>query len=102
MSRASHPAVLFWPPWADGAMTVKLQVRWLGRPLSVHVRGVRRFASLSARTYSGQGTLFTRPIWEFGQVSGHSDGWGEAVCKTVGLAYAGSNPAPATTCGNGP
>ena len=24
-------------------------------------------------------------------------GWGEAVCKTVGLAYVGSNPTPATT-----
>src|SRR5712671_186358 len=23
-----------------------------------------------------------------------------AVCKTVGLAYVGSNPTPATTCGN--
>ena len=29
-------------------------------------------------------------------------GRGEAVCKTVGLAYVGSNPTPATTCGNGP
>jgi hypothetical protein len=25
-----------------------------------------------------------------------------AVCKTVGLAYDGSNPSPATTCENGP
>jgi hypothetical protein len=25
-----------------------------------------------------------------------------AVCKTVGLAYVGSNPTPATTCGNSP
>ena len=24
------------------------------------------------------------------------------VCKTVGFAYVGSNPTPATTCGNGP
>src|SRR5580698_11441968 len=24
------------------------------------------------------------------------------VCKTVGSAYVGSNPTPATTCGNGP
>src|ERR1039457_4204365 len=30
------------------------------------------------------------------QVSGYSDGPGSAHCKTVGLAYAGSNPAPAT------
>ena len=27
---------------------------------------------------------------------------GAAVCKTVGSAYVGSNPTPATTCGNGP
>ncbi len=25
-----------------------------------------------------------------------------AVCKTVGSAYVGSNPTPATTCENGP
>ena len=30
------------------------------------------------------------------QVSGYSDGPGSAHWKTVGLAYAGSNPAPAT------
>ena len=31
------------------------------------------------------------------QVSGYSDGEEWAVCKTVGLAYVGSNPTPATT-----
>jgi hypothetical protein len=36
------------------------------------------------------------------QVSGYSDGCGETVCKTVGSAYVGSNPTPATTSGNGP
>jgi hypothetical protein len=36
------------------------------------------------------------------QVSGYSGGPGSAHCKTVGLAYVGSNPTPATTCGNGP
>src|ERR1039457_4205890 len=30
------------------------------------------------------------------QVNSYSDGPGSAHCKTVGLAYAGSNPAPAT------
>jgi hypothetical protein len=44
---------------AGRAMTVKLQVRLLVRTLSVSVRGVSRFASLRARTYSGQGRLFT-------------------------------------------
>ena len=34
---------------------MKLLVRLLVRTLSVPVRGVRRFASLPARTYSGQG-----------------------------------------------
>ena len=36
-----------------------LLVRRFVRTLSVPVRGVSRFASLRARTYSGQGTLFT-------------------------------------------
>ncbi len=27
---------------------------------------------------------------------------GQSVCKTVGLAYVGSNPTPATICENGP
>ncbi len=36
------------------------------------------------------------------QVSGHSDESGWAPCKTVGLAYDGSNPSPATTSENGP
>jgi hypothetical protein len=45
--------------WADGLMTVKLLVRLLARTLSVPVRGVSPFASLPARTYSGQGTFFT-------------------------------------------
>jgi hypothetical protein len=44
---------------AGGVMTVKLQVRLLVRTLSLPVRGVSRSASLSARTYSGQGKLFT-------------------------------------------
>jgi hypothetical protein len=36
------------------------------------------------------------------QVSGYSDGQEWATCKTVGFAYPGSNPGPATTSGNGP
>src|SRR5215471_16207653 len=38
----------------------------------------------------------------FGQVSGRIAGWGGEYCKTVGSAYVGSNPTPATTCENGP
>jgi hypothetical protein len=83
-------------------MAVKLQVRLLVRTLSVAVRGARRFASLPPRTYSGQGLLFTHLKIEFDQVSSHPDDWEETVCKTVGSAYVGSNPTPATTCENGP
>jgi hypothetical protein len=34
---------------------------------------------------------------KFGQVSGYSDGVEGTVCKTVGSAYVGSNPTPATS-----
>jgi hypothetical protein len=54
------------------------------------------------RTPHGQNAAFTRRGMENPQVSGHADGQGWAPCKTVGLAYVGSNPTPATTCGNGP
>ena len=39
---------------------------------------------------------------EYPQVNGHFGGWESAHCKTVGSAYVGSNPTPATTCENGP
>jgi hypothetical protein len=38
----------------------------------------------------------------FSQVNGHMEVQGGAYCKTVGSAYVGSNPTPATTCENGP
>jgi len=38
----------------------------------------------------------------FSQVRGHVEVQAGAVCKTVGSAYVGSNPTPATTCENGP
>src|ERR1700750_3388846 len=38
----------------------------------------------------------------FVQVDDYVAWCGGAVCKTVGSAYVGSNPTPATTCGNGP
>jgi hypothetical protein len=38
----------------------------------------------------------------FIQVDDHVACCGGAVCKTVGSAYVGSNPTPATTCENGP
>src|ERR1039458_7741122 len=54
------------------------------------------------RTPHGQNAVFTRRGMEYPQVSGYSDGLGWAHCKTVGLAYVGSNPTPATTSGNSP
>ncbi len=53
------PGVLRFRCGQGGAVAVKLLVRRLVRTLSVPVRGVCRFASLSARTFSGQGRLFT-------------------------------------------
>ena len=38
----------------------------------------------------------------FAQVRGHLEVQAVAVCKTVGSAYVGSNPTPATPWGNGP
>jgi hypothetical protein len=55
-------------------------------------------ASLWARTYSGQDRVFTWLLKEFGQLRSHSVGRGGVVCKTVGSAYVGSNPTPATNC----
>ncbi len=41
-------------------------------------------------------------VRKYRQVSGHSGAQEETVCKTVGSAYDGSNPSPATVCENGP
>jgi hypothetical protein len=56
----------------------------------------------SARTHGGQDWIFTGLPGEVCQVSSHSSGWAETVCKTVGSAYVGSNPTPATTSENAP
>jgi len=64
--------------------------------------GALTWATRNPRTRGGQNAGFTRRGMENPQVSGYSDGWGWAHCKTVGLAYVGSNPTPATTCGYGP
>src|SRR5579859_4398819 len=55
-----------------------------------------------ARTYSGQRRHGKPHAVVFAQVSGHMEMQAVAVCKTVGSAYVGSNPTPATTCENGP
>lgn len=56
--------------------------------------------ALAARTNGGQKALCILPVSEDLQVSGHSDGLAETVCKTVGSAYVGSNPT--TTSRNAP
>src|ERR1035438_4985851 len=55
-----------------------------------------------ARTYNGQGLPRRSLSNSYAQVKGDIGTSGQAVCKTVGLAYVGSNPTPATTCENGP
>jgi hypothetical protein len=42
------------------------------------------------------GTVLMQPGMESSQVIGYSDGRVQTVCKTVGSAYVGSNPTPAT------
>ena len=55
-----------------------------------------------ARTYGGQRHRAEYRLTSFVQVNGHVEWQAGAYCKTVGSAYVGSNPTPATTCGNGP
>ena len=69
------------------------------------VRGCPRdpaAGSRRVRTYSGRRRRGEPNSVVFTQVRGHVEVQAGAVCKTVGSAYVGSNPTPATTCGNGP
>jgi hypothetical protein len=54
------------------------------------------------RTYGGQGRRGEGHSAAFTQVRGYMEVQAGAVCKTVGSAYVGSNPTPATICENGP
>ena len=55
-----------------------------------------------ARTYSGQRCRAEWHTTSFTQVNSYVKEQAGAVCKTVGFAFGGSNPPPATTCENGP
>ena len=55
-----------------------------------------------ARTYSGQRRRSKPRQVVFAQVRGCMEMRAGAFCKTVGSAYVGANPTPATTCENGP
>src|ERR1035441_7564976 len=71
-------------------------------PSSVPVRGLHGPGTRGARTRVADGV----PEPDIGTHKGRSaacgSGWRTEVCKTVGSAYVGSNPTPATTCANGP
>jgi len=54
------------------------------------------------RTHIGQRRHRGTDPAAFMQVNSYTAWHGGAVCKTVGSAYVGSNPTPATTCENGP
>jgi hypothetical protein len=62
----------------------------------------RAARSPRARTYSGQRRHSGHHPVAFPQVREYVEVQAGAGCKTVGSAYVGSNPTPATTCGNGP
>jgi hypothetical protein len=55
-----------------------------------------------ARTHDGQDQQRRLPSAESGQVSSYLTARGQAGCKTVGSAYVGSNPTPATSSRDGP
>jgi hypothetical protein len=95
------------PPWPrlGGGRGTCLQVcagQRVARTVSVAVRTCQRLESPSARTYSGQRRRNKHRLAVFVQVREHIEVQAGAVCKTVGSAYVGSNPTPATTCENGP
>jgi len=62
----------------------------------------RRRGWPGVRTNSGQGRRSEHHPVVFAQVRWCLEIQAGAVCKTVGSAYVGSNPTPATTCENGP
>ena len=69
--------------------------------LYVAVRGIGP-AGAPAYVHSGRRAWDEHPSASFAQVRGYMEVQAGAVCKTVGSAYVGSNPTPATTCENGP
>ena len=58
--------------------------------------------SAGVRTYGVQRIRHEHHRASFVQVRCHVELQAGAYCKTVGSAYVGSNPTPATTCENGP
>jgi len=84
---------------------LNLRVWVFSRVLQGPVRGCpwdRPRRSAGVRTYSVQRAWYKHPSASFAQVRGYMEVQAGAVCKTVGSAYVGSNPTPATAWGNGP
>ena len=79
---------------------------WAGQaPCADAVRGCpcgRAARSPRARTYSGQRRRSGHHFVVFAQVRDRAVVQAVAVCKTVGSAYVGSNPTPATTSETAP
>jgi hypothetical protein len=97
------------PPWprfiGGGGRGTCLEVcagPRLARTVSVAVRACQRQRA-RRHGHIADSVVATNIAWRyFAQVRGHIKVRAGAVCKTVGSAYVGSNPTPATTSGNGP
>ena len=88
---------------AFGQESLRHRERWLDRlGRSAVFLSPLTWATRNARTRGGRNADLIWRRMKKCQVSGHFDGRGEAACKTVGSAYVGSNPTPATTCENAP
>jgi len=94
------PASSFTAPVHSAAVTLLPAGLASCTGLYVAVRGTG--GTGAARTYSGQRPGRQPRGVSFPQVSRHVEVQAGAYCKTVGSAYVGSNPTPATTSVNGP
>ena len=84
-------------PWAVPPAVLEA---WLALPScsSAHVR----WRGCCRRNLGGTPPRLGALLEVYAQVKGSARQRRVSVCKTVGLAYVGSNPTPATTCENGP
>ena len=102
--RTARPTVSIMPPWRRRRSQGADLPRSTG--CADAVRGCPchgRRMDLRSRTYNGQRWRKRMLLRRHFRSSGdYVTVRGGAVCKTVGSAYVGSNPTPATTCGNGP
>jgi hypothetical protein len=91
--------LLLWRTCWCSAALMRSRVRAGQEHCADGVRGCPRGpagGSSWARTYSGRRRCRRHRPSAFAQVRGHIEVEAVAVCKTVGSAYVGSNPTPAT------